>query len=170
MSLLRYISHPNVLIDPEVPVPRWTLSPEGERRARIMAAQPWTATIGQVISSDETKAMIAAEMASSAQERVVSALADVLTETPAENPAESAASPSSSGGAAGPDVAVIGHGGVGTLLYCHLANLAIDRVHDQPGQGYFWTYDRTTRTMQHAWRAVDHQGATGADPSGPRGP
>jgi hypothetical protein len=30
------------------------------------------------------------------------------------------------------DIAIVGHGGTGTLLYCHLAGVAIDRRYDQP--------------------------------------
>lgn len=33
------------------------------------------------------------------------------------------------------DVLVVGHGGVGTLLRCHVAGLPIGREHDQPGSG-----------------------------------
>ena len=34
------------------------------------------------------------------------------------------------------DMLIVGHGGVGTLLYCHLAGLPISRTHDQgPGGG-----------------------------------
>ena len=54
---------------------------------------------------------------------------------------------------------MIGHGGVGTLLYCHLAGLPIDAVHDQPGQGHFWTYDRATALVLHPWLAIDHDGS-----------
>jgi broad specificity phosphatase PhoE len=33
---------------------------------------------------------------------------------------------------------VVGHGGVGTLIWCHLAGVAISRAFDQPGGGYVW--------------------------------
>lgn len=33
------------------------------------------------------------------------------------------------------DIAIISHGAVGTLLYCHFANKPIDRRWDQPGNG-----------------------------------
>ena len=36
------------------------------------------------------------------------------------------------------DLVIVSHGAVGTLLRCHLADLAIDRRHDQPGQGHLW--------------------------------
>lgn len=37
------------------------------------------------------------------------------------------------------DVLIVGHGGVGTLLFCGLRALRIDRKYDQgPGEGGFW--------------------------------
>ena len=62
MTTLRYITHPNVVQDPEVPVPQWGLSELGRQRAEAMARQPWAATIGRVVSSPETKAREAAEV------------------------------------------------------------------------------------------------------------
>lgn len=50
---------------------------------------------------------------------------------------------------------VVGHGGVGTLWYCWLTDQRIDRRHDQPGQGHYFTVDTTTRTVLHPWRAID---------------
>ncbi|MBO9456098.1 hypothetical protein J7376_11185 [Paracoccus sp. R12_1] len=38
MAVLRYLSHPQVLIDPAVPVPRWSLSDHG--RSRMPALSP----------------------------------------------------------------------------------------------------------------------------------
>ncbi len=78
------------------------------------------------------------ERAVDAQRRIVTALADLLTPTPG------------SGG-----VVVVGHGAVGTLLLCHLEGLEVSRVHDQPGQGHYWTLDRTTGRVRHRWRPVD---------------
>jgi len=39
----------------------------------------------------------------------------------------------------GGDLVIVSHGAVGTLLRCHLAGLSIERRHDQPGQGHYWT-------------------------------
>lgn len=52
------------------------------------------------------------------------------------------------------DVAIVGHGGVGTLLYCRLAGLAIARRHDQPAQGCYWTATRATTVPRHGWRPL----------------
>lgn len=195
MSLLRYVSHAQVVQDPTVPVPRWGLSPEGRRRVTVLARQPWLDPVGSIISSAETKAVETAtilagrlgltveirpatgetdrsatgyvprerhdelaaryfaepavsadgwERAVDSQRRVVEALADVLVE-PDRPPAD----PSR------PDVLVVGHGGVGTLLWCHLAGSAIDQRHDQPSQGHHWAWDRTARVMLHPWRPID---------------
>lgn len=195
MSLLRYISHPQVVQDPAVPVPRWGLSAEGRRRAEVLAGRPWLDTVGRLVASDETKAKETAvvladrlglaveirpasgetdrsatgyvaperyedltaryfahpeesadgwERAVDSQRRVIEALSDL-----AARPVGEPAAPDR------PDVAVAGHGGVGTLLWCHLAGLAIDRRHDQPGQGHYWTWDRTAGVAVHPWRPID---------------
>ncbi len=188
MSLLRYITHPNVAVDPTTPVPDWSLSDEGRRRARAMLDQPWVEAIERIVSSTETKAIETArilgnhlgitveprsgigendrtatgfvppkefealadaffarptesvrgwERAIDAQQRITSGLADLLASDEAG------------------DVAVIGHGGVGTLWYCHLTSQPIDRRHDQPGQGHFYTVDRADRAALHHWFPID---------------
>ncbi|MGY6500045.1 MAG: histidine phosphatase family protein [Acidimicrobiales bacterium] len=187
MSILRYISHPNVNVEPDVPVPEWTLSDLGRERAEALLAQPWVGAVGRVVSSGERKARDTAavladhlglvvevrpamgeidrrstgfvshdrheeladllfarptesaagwETADAAQRRIVDATADLLVDADA-------------------DVAVVGHGGVGTLLWCHLCAEPIARRHDQPGQGHFWSYDIDTGRMLHRWRPID---------------
>jgi broad specificity phosphatase PhoE len=187
MNILRYISHPNVVQDPDVPVPQWRLSELGIERARAMTRQPWVRPIGRVVASPETKAREAAailaehlgldvevrpttgeidrsatgflpsaehdatadaffsrptvsargwERAVDAQARICSALADLLEP-------------------AGSDVAVFGHGAVGTLWYCHLAGEPIDRRHDQPGQGHCFSVDLATGAALHPWRRFE---------------
>lgn len=56
-----YLTHPQVAIDPAVPVPRWGLSPLGRQRMDFLARQPWVQRFSRLISSDETKAVEAAE-------------------------------------------------------------------------------------------------------------
>lgn len=194
-SLLHYISHPEVRIDPEVPVPRWGLSEVGQRRIRVLADRPWLAGVGRLVSSDETKAVEAAtvladrlgleveiraatgetdrsatgyvtharheelatryfaepeasadgwERAVDSQRRVADALAD-LTGPPSAPDRDRAR----------PAVAVVGHGGVGTLLWSLLTGTTIDQANDQPGQGHYWTWDRDTATMLHDWHPID---------------
>jgi broad specificity phosphatase PhoE len=51
------------------------------------------------------------------------------------------------------DVLFVGHGGVGTLLYCHYAGVAIDRIHDQPAGdgGNFFAFTKDGRRVRHSW-------------------
>jgi broad specificity phosphatase PhoE len=164
-----YITHPQVRIDPDVPVPTWGLSDVGRARAEAAAAQLWVRQLRRIVSSGETKAVELAEIlaaaagvkveiaenahendrsatgflpppefekaadcffahpeesfhgwerAVDAQVRIVSVVKAVLAEHDLTQP-----------------VAFIGHGGVGTLLRCHLAGLPIARDRDQPPNG-----------------------------------
>ncbi|WP_068116309.1 histidine phosphatase family protein [Tropicimonas marinistellae] len=188
MARLLYLSHPEVEIDPEVPVPDWGLSATGVRRVRNWIDSGVFDTVTRVVSSAERKAVETAkpiararqcevevrpathendrsatgylpaqefeevanaffanpesavrgwETAVAAQTRIVSELDAVL------------ARPVSG------DLLMVGHGGVGTLLYCHLAGLAIDRRHDQTGGGCLWALTLPSRSVVHGWRAVE---------------
>jgi broad specificity phosphatase PhoE len=57
MPLVYYISHPDVIKSPDVPVPRWPLSPRGRERMEAMLARPWVSGLGAVYCSDEQKAL-----------------------------------------------------------------------------------------------------------------
>ncbi len=57
MPTIYYISHPDVIKDPAVPVPRWPLSARGRQRMTAMLARPWVAGLGAVYCSDEQKAL-----------------------------------------------------------------------------------------------------------------
>jgi broad specificity phosphatase PhoE len=61
-----YITHPQVRIDPDVPVPRWGLSDAGRARAEAAASQPWARRLRRIVSSDETKAIELAEILAAA--------------------------------------------------------------------------------------------------------
>jgi broad specificity phosphatase PhoE len=181
---LRYVTHPDVVVDPAVPVPQWGLSDRGRARAVALLDQPWIGATTRIVSSGETKARQTAavigdhlgldvevrdatgeldrsvpgflppdefevvadacfahpdvsasgwEPAATAQARIVAALADLL--------------------AAPDDIVVVGHGGVGTLWYCHLAGVPIDRRWDQPGQGH-WFAVAGGRALHH-WRRIE---------------
>jgi broad specificity phosphatase PhoE len=56
-----YLSHPQVRIDPAVPVPAWGLSDLGRERTIALALQPWIRRFRRVVSSTETKATETAE-------------------------------------------------------------------------------------------------------------
>ncbi|MCJ8508016.1 phosphoglycerate mutase family protein [Rhizobium lemnae] len=57
-----YISHPQVQIDPQIPVPDWSLSPLGRERVFAVAARPWVTKLQRIISSPERKAIETAEI------------------------------------------------------------------------------------------------------------
>jgi broad specificity phosphatase PhoE len=57
-----FITHPDVIIDPERPIERWALSPRGRERMQALLSQPWVRRIGCVLSSGEQKALDGAEI------------------------------------------------------------------------------------------------------------
>lgn len=52
-----YVTHPQVVQDPTIPVPRWGLSPMGKSRAERFANHPLAARATRIVSSRETKAL-----------------------------------------------------------------------------------------------------------------
>jgi len=54
---LHVVTHPEVLVQPDVPVPRWGLSPGGRRRLQGLLAQPWVPAVRHVFTSGEQKAL-----------------------------------------------------------------------------------------------------------------
>lgn len=187
-AVLRYLTHPQVNIDPNVPVPEWELSDVGAERVHKLCKSAALANTKRVISSAETKATEAAqilgaslgikpeictkmhendrsstgflesvafedmadrffanpdvsvkgwESASTAQDRIVSEVQAVIA--------------SHEEG----DVLLIGHGAVGTLLYCYFSGIPIDRKHDQTGGGNFITIEIATLKVLHGWRAME---------------
>ena len=70
------------------------------------------------------------------------------------------------------DLAIVGHGGTGTLLYCHLAGLPIDRRYDQPATngGNWFAFNAVTRKlMVHGWHSIDATGQEGTSPAAAAG-
>lgn len=189
-TLVRYLTHPQVRVDPTVPVPCWGLSDAGRARVLAVAADGWLRGTTQVVASAEKKALDTAgpisdalrvrleireamhendrsatgflppsefeavadaffaepdksirgwEPAREAQKRIVKEADAVLTRSLPGH------------------VLFVGHGAVGTLLYCHYAKVDIDRVHDQPqGGGHYFTMNKATREVLHAWRPMEH--------------
>jgi broad specificity phosphatase PhoE len=190
MTLAFYISHPQVLIDPAIPVPRWTLSDVGFARLHALRDAAWVKRLSALHTSDETKAIHTAEVlaglagcsvathenmgendrsatgflpppefermadaffaspnvsvrgwerAIDAQSRIVTAVERVLSVHDASKP-----------------IAFSGHGGVGTLLYCHLASEPIRRLRDQPaGGGNVHIFEIATRRPVCAWTPLE---------------
>lgn len=175
MSYCVYLTHPEVQIDPAVPVPDWGLSDIGRMRAKRAPQLDWAPGIRHVISSAERKAIETAEIfaaafdlevsiveashendrsatgflpppefqevanaffaapdqsirgwerAVDAQARIVAAVRSTLARLPVGEP-----------------VLFSGHGGVGTLLKCHLLGVPIARQHDQSSGGNWYAFN-----------------------------
>ncbi|MBC7168993.1 histidine phosphatase family protein [Phenylobacterium sp.] len=187
MALI-FVTHPEVEIDPDVPVPHWRLSDRGVARMRAFVASDVVAGVSAVWASTETKAIEAAgllaarhglpvqvredlgendrsatgfvppdrferladaffahpeesvrgwETAAAAQGRIVAATMEILQAHPGPG-----------------DVAIVAHGGVGTLLLCHLKGLPIARAHDQPHQGCWWRHDPKSGAAPEGWASI----------------
>jgi broad specificity phosphatase PhoE len=188
-TLVRYLTHPQVQIDPAVPVPLWGLSAVGRARVLAVVDSGWLRGTTQVIASAEKKAVETAEPIADAlgvrlevrdamhendrsvtgflPPREFEAVADKFFAYPEKSirgwerardaqerivrEAEAVLSRGQKG-----HVLFVGHGAVGTLLYCHYAKVAIDRVHDQPpGGGHYFTISKSTRQVLHWWRRME---------------
>lgn len=55
----------------------------------------------------------------------------------------------------GGNLAIVSHGAVGTLLYCALKGVPIDREHDQPGQGHYWSAGLCDLIPRYSWKSLD---------------
>lgn len=188
-NLVRYLTHPQVQIDPIIPVPSWGLSEVGRARTEAIAGTGQLSATTQIICSGERKAIETAEIIAAklsvdvevrqamhendrsatgflipaefeavaneffAQpdvsirgwERAIDAQLRIVREV------EHVLARNRPG-----DVLFVGHGGVGTLLYCHCSGVAIARRHDQPaGGGYFFAFSRDGHRVQHSWRRLE---------------
>jgi hypothetical protein len=61
-NLVRYLTHPQVKIDPVIPVPSWGLSEVGRARTEAIASTGRLSGTTQIISSGELKAIETAEI------------------------------------------------------------------------------------------------------------
>jgi broad specificity phosphatase PhoE len=175
-----YLSHPQVLQDPAIPVTQWALSPQG--RARLTA--PWAGRITRIFSSPETKALQTAaalrpdlppEIHDDLSENhrphylppaAFEQAADAFFAHPAtsQNGWEPAAQAQSrilqafhrlSQGLTAPAL-FTGHGAVGTLLHQALSGHPISRGGDQPGGGgNLYAIDLTTGRPLCAWTPIE---------------
>ncbi len=185
--LLHVVTHPEVEVDPGVPVPEWRLSHQGRRRVRALLDEPWVPSLRHVLSSSERKARETAEPLARAVGVAVQvdpdlgendrsatgfvppqefeALADAFFAEPSVSvrgweTADAAQARVTAAARRGlercreGDVAVVCHGAVGTLLWCALRGVPIDRRHDQPGQGSHYPVDLATLRPLSGWRRL----------------
>lgn len=61
-----YVTHPQVEMDPQIPVPLWRLSAQGRERAETFAARGVVPTGAMIFSSRETKSMELADILAAA--------------------------------------------------------------------------------------------------------
>lgn len=187
--VFRYLTHPEVLIDANTPIPEWGLSEIGRQRTLQFRHAHALRQTRSIISSGERKALETAdilaiklgvevtvrelshendrsatgflepsefqsvadeffaaptrrvrgwEKALDAQQRIVGQAKQVIRQFPEG------------------DILMVGHGGVGTLLFCHLAALKIDRKHDQiGGGGNVFAFDLDERLIVHSWLPME---------------
>ena len=57
-----YLTHPQVEIDPTIPVPEWRISSHGRARIEAVLGRPWLKDVKLVIASDERKAVDTARL------------------------------------------------------------------------------------------------------------
>lgn len=189
-----YVSHPQVRMDPNVPVPLWGLSAEGRQRAERFARSGAVPAGAMIFSSRERKAQELAEIlaavagtlvltdhlmgendrsatgflppalfeaaadrffaephasidgwerAIDAQRRIVATVRTALGSVPAETAA-----------------IFCGHGAVGTLLKCHVAERPIERSQDQgrtggTGGGNCFVFDLDTPELHCDWTRLE---------------
>ena len=192
--LLRYLTHPQVRIDPAIPVPDWGLSEIGAARVVAFVARGVLTGITTIVSSAERKAVETAEpiAASLGLDVIVreamhendrsatgflpppefEAVADAFFANPGisirgwERAMDAQArivreTEAILAGHHGGDILLVGHGGVGTLLFCHLAGTPIARINDQPpGGGNVFAYDLSSGKVLHGWVAMESVEAT----------
>ena len=62
MPAVFFITHPDVAIDPSIPVADWPLNARGRARMQALAASPWASGVRHIFSSSERKARDAARL------------------------------------------------------------------------------------------------------------
>jgi broad specificity phosphatase PhoE len=186
-----FITHPDVVIDPLIPVPHWPLSERGRSRIRCLLSRDWLSQVDAIYCSTEQKTIDGAailskamgipvhqvaalgenarsatgylpraefetiveaffacpsesvrgwERADAAQARIVGALEHIVC--------------TADGSGA---IAVVSHGGVGTLLLCDLKGQPISRQEEQPGTsgGNYFLFQIPEGTLVHGWMPID---------------
>jgi broad specificity phosphatase PhoE len=189
VEIVRYLTHPQVVIDPDVAVRDWGLDATGKARRDLLARSGKLGGTRRVFSSVETKAQQTAEplatalgcgweickgmhendrsstgylpppdfaegvqaffahpheswngweRAIDAQARICRAVEDALRAAPEG------------------DLLMVGHGAVGTLLWCAWSGMAINQEHDQAaGGGCIFSFHRRDRKVLSEWQPLE---------------
>jgi broad specificity phosphatase PhoE len=188
--MIRYLSHPQVVIDPGKDVQKWSLNDIGARRVQALARSDALYGTTCVISSAETKALETAtplvkalgcrfeirELMHENDRSATGFLPPDEFETVADqffaNPQTSIRGWETAQAAQRRivkevehsvrlvdqgDVLFVGHGGVGTLLNCHLRQVPISRDYDQGrgGGGCYFEYSLAAPTQVTRWRPME---------------
>jgi broad specificity phosphatase PhoE len=188
--IIRYLTHPQVDIDPNKDVATWSLNGLGRQRIATLVDCNALAGTQRIISSAETKAVetatpLANSLACELEVRPLMGendrqatgfLPPAEFETVADqffaNPDQSVRGWETASAAqsrilsevqhclnshTGGDVLFVGHGAVGTLLYCALAGLPISRDYDQGpgGGGCFFEFTNEARTPLSRWQPLE---------------
>lgn len=189
-QVIRYLSHPQVVIDPNTPVTDWSLNEIGRRRVAMLAHSGALSGTRHVVSSGETKAIETAVPVATAlgcqiivrkgmHENDRSAtgflppeefesVADQFFERPRESvrgweTAEAAQARivrevhDCLNHCIKGDVLLVGHGGVGTLLFCYLSNVPISRTFDQGagGGGCYFEFTSQMEKPVAVWQPLE---------------
>jgi broad specificity phosphatase PhoE len=186
-----FVTHPEVVIDPAMPVPQWPLAERGRRRMRCLLSQDWMPHVAAIYCSTEQKAIDGAtilsealgmpfhqvaalgendrsatgylpktefeatadaffarpserisgwERAIDAQARIIGAVEHIGSTTPGTGP-----------------IVIVSHGGVGTLLLCHLKGVSISRTEEQPGAagGNYFLFQMPEGRLVHGWKPIE---------------
>lgn len=191
-----FISHPNVVISKDVPVPQWPLSETGRKRMHTGLQQPWISDITAIYCSTEQKAIDSADIlaahlnlpftqieALGENDRSATGflppdefetMADAFFNHPqqsvrgwetaihAQQRITKAIEHIAQNDTTLGTIAIVSHGAVGTLLYCHLAGKTIERIWDQPPNsgGNFYRFKVGADTggeteAQEWWQVID---------------
>ena len=178
-----YISHPEVIVKPEVPVHEWGLSGAGRARAAAVA-RTFGRDIRHIVASPETKALDTASIIADAlglEFEVDPALAEMdrrstgflsladFEETVGgffARPTESVRGWERAIDARARTVeavrrhpldgtAFVAHGGVGSLLLADLLGVPIERAPQQPGLGSIFAIECERWQLKFGWKRLE---------------
>ena len=191
MRLVYFITHPEVVIDPGVPVPKWPLSHQGRERMKKLLVQPWIDSISAVYCSTEQKAIDGAEILAGhlsigygmdeglgeidrsatgyLPQQEHAATAELFFSRPersirgwetacdAQRRIAAAVEEVIEGDKGKGNIAIVSHGGVGTLHLCQLKGCPISWEERQPGGsgGNYYCFEAQSKTLVHGWRSID---------------